>query len=123
MTWLDHDCVIVDGGLVSFSPDMKPDQFHQWLLQELGEDYKSDIDGLRSKPGIRISPRLYCTYYTLTESRINGKLFLMLPEREDLLDHLKLDGIFKILILDKVKEVKWSKLMTQIFTSPLLKCR
>ena len=56
MTRLDHvDCVIVDGGLVTFSSDMKPDQLHQWLLQELGEDYKSDIDGLRSKPGVRSS--------------------------------------------------------------------
>ena len=43
----------IDGGSLTFSPNMKPDQLNLWLLQELGDDYKDDIDGLKSKSDIQ----------------------------------------------------------------------
>lgn len=48
---------------------------------------------------------MVCVCITTPESKINGRLFLKLPEDEKLLNPLELSYQFKVLILGKVEEV------------------
>ena len=50
---------MIDGGTISFSPNMKSDRLNLWLLQECGEYHKESIDKLKRKPCMHVMMHNY----------------------------------------------------------------
>lgn len=91
----------------TFSESMSPVELAEWLLKELGSEFKDDIDKLRSKPtrSMPVVDLLSNIILLYAGNKINGSVFLQLPCEKEALKEFGLSFGFKALLPSKVKEV------------------